>query len=325
VLKAVPDGSARAQLLISGEADIITEPPIDQLKKIEAAPTANVSDQADSNRHNLSISTKNEILAKPAARRTLSHAIDRESISGAIYQGYAKLALSPVSSKLSADQPAMGKYDVALAKKELADAGYPDGFDMEVSYATERPGPYAENLARLIQTDLKKVGVTVTLEAIPSAADFEEGVSQQKYESYLYSDRPSQPDAGFSLFLYSYSKSALNKSGYSSPALDATVLDALALPTGEERTRVLQEAFDVLADEEPILSLVEVPDLAGESVQHRGLPGAAVRRHDVPGADPQVGGRATTGGRSSGTVHPAAFGPPGHGYLPSSPWRRTDD
>ncbi|MCD9198718.1 ABC transporter substrate-binding protein [Aeromicrobium wangtongii] len=271
VMKAVPDGSSRAQLLISGEADIASEPPIDQLKKIEDSTSANVSEQADSNRHNLSISTKNEILAKPEVRRALSHAIDREAIVGAIYQGYAAPALSPISSTLAADQPAMGEYDVALAKKELAAAGYADGFDMELSYATERPGPYAENLARLIQTDLKKVGVNVSLKAVPSAADFEEGVSKQKYESYLYSDRPSQPDAGFSLFLYSYSKSALNKSGFANAELDDLVIKALKLPTGDERTGVLASALDVLAEQEPIISLVEVPDLAGISAGLKGF------------------------------------------------------
>lgn len=263
VIKAVPDGSSRAQLLIAGEVDIISEPPVDQLKKIEASDKAAVSNQADSNRHNFSISTKNEILAKPAVRRAMSHAINREAIVDAIYQGYAAPALNPISSKLWDDQPSMGEYDVDLAKQELADAGYPDGFDMVLNYATERPGPYAENLARLIQADLKKIGVNVNLKAVPSVADFEEGVANQKYESYLYSDRPSQPDAGFSLFLYNHSKSALNKSGYSNPELDAKVDEVLQLATGDERAKALTEAFAILADEEPILSLVEVPDLAG--------------------------------------------------------------
>lgn len=265
VIKAVPDGSSRAQLLISGDVDVISEPPIDQLKKIEDSKNAEVSNQADSNRHNFSISTKNEILAKPAVRRAMSHAIDRESIVDAIYKGYAAPALTPISSKLWADQPAMGEYDVDLAKKELAEAGYPDGFDMVLNYATERPGPYAETLARLIQTDLAKIGVNVTLKAVPSVADFEEGVANQKYESYLYTDRPSQPDAGFALFLYNHSKSALNKSGYANAKLDAKIDEVLKLATGDERSAALAEAFAILAEEEPILSLVEVPDLAGVS------------------------------------------------------------
>lgn len=263
IVKAVPDGSARAQLLIAGEVDLISEPPIDQLSNIESSEGARVSQMADSNRHNLSISTKSEILAQPKVRTALSHAIDRQTIADSIYQGYAKPALTPVSSVLWPDQPATGKYDPELAKKMLAEAGYPDGFDMVINFSTERPGPYAENLARLIQSDLAAIGVNVSLEAVPSVADFEDGVANQRYEAFLYSDRPSQPDAGFSLFLYSYSGSALNKTGFANAELDALILKALKLPTGDERAEIIEEALEILAAEQPILNLVEVPDLAG--------------------------------------------------------------
>lgn len=263
IIKAVPDGSARAQLLIAGEVDIISEPPIDQLKNIADSENARVSQMADSNRHNLSISTKSEILANPTVRQALSHAINREEIADSIYQGYAKPAYTPVSSVLLSDQPEVGKYDPKLAKKLLAEAGYADGFDMVISFSTERPGPYAENLARLIQSNFAEIGVNASLEPVPSPADFEAGVAEKRYESFLYSDRPSQPDPGFSLFLYSYSKSALNKTGYANAELDALILEALKLPTGAERTAVLEDAVAILAEDQPILNLVEVPDLAG--------------------------------------------------------------
>ncbi|GGM46151.1 ABC transporter substrate-binding protein [Dactylosporangium sucinum] len=271
VLKAVPEGSSRAQLLMSGDVDMISEPPIDQLKKIDASSRAKVSKQPDSNRHNLSVNMADPALGKPEVRHAISHAINRDAIVSSIYQGYAKPAYTPMSSVLFDNQPELGKYDPELAKQELAAAGYPNGLDIELSFSTERPGPYAENLGRLIQADLAKVGVKASLKAVPSVADFEGAVSAKKLQSYLYTERPSQPDIGFALYLYLFKGSSLNKSGYSNPELDRLTQQALGLAPGAERDAVVGQALKVVAEGEPIISLVEVPDLAGVAKDLKGF------------------------------------------------------
>lgn len=263
VIKAVPDASSRAQMLISGEVDMISEPPIDQMNKINESGRAVMSRQPDSNRHNLSVNMDDRALGNPKVRKAISHAINREAIVNSIYQGYAKAAFTPQSSMLLADQPQIGTYDPELAKKLLAEAGYPNGFEMTIAFNTERPGPYAENLGRLIQSDLQKVGIRANLRAVPSAADFEAGVSKREYQAYLYTERPSQPDPGFSLYLYLFSTSSLNKSGYNNRQFDQLVEKVLDLPSGAEREQTVKQALDILVDEEPIISLVEVPDLVG--------------------------------------------------------------
>ncbi|MCD9198689.1 ABC transporter substrate-binding protein [Aeromicrobium wangtongii] len=265
LIKNVPDGAARAQLLMAGEVDLISEPPIDQLKKIESNDATKVNVQPDTNRHNFNLSMKDPDLKKPEVRKAINMAIDRESIASSIYQGYAKAAWTPVPSNMLADQEPMIEYNPDEAKKLLADAGYADGLDFEISISSERPGPYAENIARLIQSDLKKIGVTVSIKNIPSPADFEQAVTAQSMQAYLYSDRPSQPDPGFSMFLYNASKSALNKVGFANPEFDALVAGTLKLDKGEERDAIIEDALQMLRDNQPIFSLVEMPDITGEA------------------------------------------------------------
>lgn len=264
VAKAVPDASARAQLLMSGDVDAITEPPIDQLKKIDESPNAEVSIQPDSNRHNISFNLGDKKLADPAVRKAISHAINREAIVESIYQGYAKPANSPQASGLLAGQPETGKYDPDLAKKLLAEAGA-EGLKIDLSFSTARPGPYAENLARLVQSDLKAVGITANVKGVPSPADFEAAVSERTMQSYLYTERPSQPDLGFSLFLYLHSGSALNKVGFANDEFDQLINEVLVTEAGEERDAAIAEAMDIVVANEPIISLVEMPDLVGIS------------------------------------------------------------
>ena len=270
VIRAVPEGSSRAQLLLSGEVDMISEPPIDQLKTIDDSSVAFVSQQPDTNRHNLTVSGKSEALSNPLVRQALNYAINRDGIVDAIYQGYAQPATNPVASSLWDDQPTMGEYDPEKAKELLAEAGYPDGFEMTLTYNAERPGPFAENLARLIQTDLKAVGITMNTQAVPSNTDFEAGVADQKYEAYLYTERPAIADIGYDLFLYLGSTSALNKSGYDNPAFDDAANRVLTTAPGPERDTAVQDAFAELVKDDPLVSLVEIPDLVGisESIEN---------------------------------------------------------
>jgi len=265
VIRAVPEGSSRAQLLVSGEVDMISEPPIDQLKTIDDSSSAFVSQQPDTNRHNFTVSGKSEALSKPLVRQALNYAINREGIVDAIYQGYAQPATTPVASSLWEDQPSMGEYDPEKAKDLLAEAGYPDGFKMTLTYNAERPGPFAENLARLIQSDLKAVGITMDTQAVPSNTDFEAGVADKKYEAYLYTERPAIADIGYDLFLYLGSTSALNNAGYNSPEFDDAANRVLTTAPGPDRDAAVEDAFSVLLEDDPLISLVEIPDLVGIS------------------------------------------------------------
>jgi peptide/nickel transport system substrate-binding protein len=263
VLRAVPEGSSRAQLLVSGEVDMISEPPIDQFETIENSSNALILEAKDTLRHNWTFNTTDPTLSDPLVRQALSHAVNREAIASAVYKGKAKPALTPQSSALLEGQPSMGEYDPDLAKQLLAEAGYEDGFDIEIAFSQERPGPYAEDIARLIQSDLAEVGVKATLNAVASTADFQAGVGEKQYQSFLYTERPSQPDIGFGLYLYLYSKSSLNTAGFNSPELDQITLDVLKMPEGDERSELVQQGLEIIAKNEPIASLVEVPSLTG--------------------------------------------------------------
>ncbi|WP_157962412.1 ABC transporter substrate-binding protein [Homoserinimonas sp. OAct 916] len=270
LIKGVPDGASRAQLLMAGEVDLISEPPIDQLKKIEESETAKVNVQPDANRHNFNLSMKDPDLQKPDVRRAISMAIDRETLAQSIYQGYAKPAWTAVPSNMLADQEPMIEYNPEEAKKLLATAGYPQGLQFEIAISSERPGPYAENIARLIQSDLKEIGVEVTIRNIPSPADFEADVTSQSLQAYLYTDRPSQPDPGFSMYLYNASTSTLNKAGFANAEFDTLVAQTLKLDKGEERDAIVDEALQMLRHYQPILSLIEMPDITGEASDLQG-------------------------------------------------------
>jgi peptide/nickel transport system substrate-binding protein len=60
-------------------------------------------------------------------------------------------------------------YDPAKAKQMLADAGYPNGFKIEMTYDPSDVGNKSQDIASMIVDMWSKIGVTVTLKAVEPA------------------------------------------------------------------------------------------------------------------------------------------------------------
>jgi peptide/nickel transport system substrate-binding protein len=99
-------------------------------------------------------------------RQAIAHAIDRQTISRQLVQGGSRVLDSACyPTQFGCEQAGMTKYDYdpAAARKLLADAGYPDGFDTElVSYVLPQYG-------QAIQTYLKAVGINAKLSQLSTS------------------------------------------------------------------------------------------------------------------------------------------------------------
>ncbi len=102
-------------------------------------------------------------------RLAASHAIDRAAVNQAETLGFSRLTGSIVPRifqfAIAVEPPA---YDPARAKKLLAEAGYPNGFDAGDFY----PFPPYNSMAEAIQGYLQAVGIKSRLRAMERAAYF---------------------------------------------------------------------------------------------------------------------------------------------------------
>ncbi|HEX3040453.1 MAG TPA: ABC transporter substrate-binding protein, partial [Caproiciproducens sp.] len=102
-------------------------------------------------------------------RKALQMAIDRKSILDQMYDGEGVVANTIVPSDIlgyNKDAKEI-KYDVNAAKQMLADAGYPNGFDLEIFQANDS----AETLQcnQVIQSLLGQIGVKVKITQLDKA------------------------------------------------------------------------------------------------------------------------------------------------------------
>ncbi|MCK4960965.1 MAG: hypothetical protein KAS19_00710, partial [Anaerolineales bacterium] len=113
---------------------------------------------------------------KLEVRRALWIATDLEEIRDAVYmEGDAKgypvakgsVGWTPLEERSDSIKE-LYEYDPVKAKQMLADAGYPDGFDFEITLKSGSPD--WEDVATMLADMWSEIGVTVTLNSMEQAA-----------------------------------------------------------------------------------------------------------------------------------------------------------
>lgn len=157
------DPAVRLAKLRAGECQIAAYPNIADLPSIKADPKLKLLSQPGLNIGYLAFNQLKKPFDDVRVRIALNMAIDRDAILKAIYQGAGQPAknLIPPTMWSYNDAVPQFKYDPAAAKKMLADAGYPNGFDTNLwAQPVQRPyNPNGRQMAELMQADLAKIGV----------------------------------------------------------------------------------------------------------------------------------------------------------------------
>jgi peptide/nickel transport system substrate-binding protein len=106
-------------------------------------------------------------LKDPRVRKAIAHAIDREAIVKNIVGGGAEVLqtiCTPSQVGCTHEGAPVYKYDPALSKKLLAEAGYPNGFEVDIHAYRER------NQTEAIINYLQAVGIKAKLNFLQYAA-----------------------------------------------------------------------------------------------------------------------------------------------------------
>jgi peptide/nickel transport system substrate-binding protein len=175
-VRYMPDLNSRELGLRNGQLDVINGTPdrawVDGLK---SAPNVKVDVFGVGEVATLFFRTTTPPLDKPAVRKALAYALDRKEFLALIGPGIAEPVFSPVPAKflpggLTEKEVQARKieyaYDPAQAKRLLAEAGFPQGFSLEV-VTSELPGYRV--LYESMQGQLAKVGVKVAVKVVDHA------------------------------------------------------------------------------------------------------------------------------------------------------------
>ena len=161
VIRHVPEAAAQRLMLEKGDIDMARNLTADQIQGIAGNVDLVVESYPKADIFYLGLSQKNEYLKNPKVRQALRWLVDYQGMADTFLKGKFKVHQSFWPSGFYAsllDTPF--KLDVAKAKALLAEAGYPDGFEVELDASNSSP---SSDMAQSIQATMAEAGVKVTI------------------------------------------------------------------------------------------------------------------------------------------------------------------
>ncbi len=242
---AITDSVARIQALQAGQIDYIDSIDPKQLA-LFSDPSQYTTQRVESGDWDgLIMRTDTKPFDDPRVRKALRIAVDRNAI--------IQIVLGDEGGHVACDNPVWPgdpyhwdggcSADVAGAKKLLAEAGYPDGIDVDVF--TSDVGATYVSLVEAYQQQVKPAGIRVNL--VMTAADgYWDDVWMK--EPFFVTGWGQRPAAQILAEAFR-SDAAWNESYYADPGFDALLDQARAEPDFAKRKALYVEAQQKLFDE----------------------------------------------------------------------------
>lgn len=262
--RPVSEVTTRVADLRLGRADIITDVPPDQIESLAKAPGVSVKSMMSSrNIHLIFNPLEGGPLADPRVRIALTHAIDVDGLIKNVLGGQGRRIATLFIPETAGFDPTIKPraYDPALAKKLLAEAGFPNGFEIGFDVPSGRYVKVDE-VAQAIAGQLAQVGVTAKIQR------FEWGSFVKRWTARKLSGL-TIIGAGDEMFdadqlLTSRLITNANYGGfYSSAKLDELILAGRKTTDVAARMKIYSQAQRIIQEDAPILPLYQQPNIFG--------------------------------------------------------------
>ena len=250
------EGAARLTELQAGTVDGIDNPSPDDYDKIRSDPNLVLYDRPGTNIFYIGFNNRYPPLNDVRVRRALAMAIDRQRIVENFYPAGTIVATQFMPPTIFGYTPEVTWYDFdpEAARALLAEAGYPDGFTIDLYYRDvfrsylPEPGRVAED----IQAQLKEnLNVTVNITVMESGA-FIDAADRGELPVHLLGWNADYPDA--TNFLdYHFGVGASDQFGDKFPEITEPLQKAAAIADPAERLVYYRQANQAIKDLVPMI------------------------------------------------------------------------
>ncbi|MBB6097297.1 peptide/nickel transport system substrate-binding protein [Deinobacterium chartae] len=255
VFRTIPETATQVVELRSGAVDLIVNLPPERVKELENNPRIDVAKSLGWGSTYFGFNTQSGPTRLPKVRQALAAAIDRDAIVNQLRGGMAVKASVPVPPTVwgAAKGVASPEYDVAKAKRLLAEAGYKNGFSIDL--ISTNTGEFPQ-LAQAIQFQLGQIGVKVNVKLLEYSA-FVQEVVKPNHGLYLSSWGTVTLDADYALYALFHSSEigTNNYALYKNPKVDKLLLQARRSNDSAERQKAYLEVQKQIASDLPLLTL----------------------------------------------------------------------
>ncbi len=257
-----PDAAVRAQKIKAGECQIALSPKPQDVLDAKKDKSLKVSETPAFMTAFVALNTQKKPLDNPKVRQALNMAFDRTTYTKTVFENTGTPAVNPYPPNTwSYDKNiAAYKYSPDAAKKLLADAGLPNGFETTIwvrpNGSVLNPNPKAG--AELLQADLAKIGVKAQVKIIEWGELIKEAKQGQHDMLFMgWAGDNGDPDNYLSpLFSCNAVKSGINFARFCDPQLDKLIADGKVTSDVAKRTKAYVDAQKIIHDQALWIPLV---------------------------------------------------------------------
>jgi len=267
IFTPIANPATRVAALVSGEVDVMEPVPVQDIARINASPNARVvvgpelrtiflgMDQKRDELLYSSVKGKNPFKDK-RVRQAFYQAIDINGIQRTVMRGASRPTALMVGPGINGWTEAQDKrlpYDAEAAKKLLADAGYPSGFEVTMNCPNDRYVNDAQ-VCQAVAANLARIGVKVNLAAETKGTYFPK-ILRRDTSFYLLGWTPTTYDAHNALDALMRCPNDKDGSGqfnlgaYCNPKLDELIGQIKSETDKGKRQGLIEQAFKIHTDD----------------------------------------------------------------------------
>lgn len=261
----ITDSNMMGNALQSGDIDLATNVQGTNIQAIKANDKLEMQQIQGLSIGYFSFNVNYEPFKNLKVRQAMNLALNREDLTKGIYKfGEAKPGYLPIpraswgyseeAEKTVKDMSGGTPEKIEEAKKLMKEAGYENGFNVELYCSNSRV-----NAATVMQAQMEKIGVKIAIKPLEWGA-FSDTVSKGNAQSYIMG-WTWYPDPDFFLFQMTHSNQigALGNGGQFKNAEVDKLLDEATTKTVDqkERAKIYADALKVIAKELPHLDLYD--------------------------------------------------------------------
>ncbi|HET7008754.1 MAG TPA: ABC transporter substrate-binding protein [Candidatus Binatia bacterium] len=263
IFKKVTEDAARLAALESGQADFINNVPDHEVARLKKHPRVRVDQLEGLRMFFLAFNFAFKPWDNKLVRQAANYSVDAPAIIRNIFDGIGYPCNGPVGANVLGADPKHKRYpyDPQKSKQLLAQAGYPNGCDIQLYYSAGRY-PKDREVCQVVAAQMVKGGFRVELISQEWALFWDkQGVNGGRLPFY-YIGRGSLTDAD-TLYDQYFRTGTTRRTNHSNAGFDKLVEEQQRTPDNKKRVQILQQAGKFIMDEALFIPLYNLADIYG--------------------------------------------------------------
>ncbi len=280
----IAEATNRTIELETGGVDIVYDVVPSDISRIESNDELVLMRQANLSTNYIGFNVEKEPFNDVRVRQAINHAIDVESIIGAVMEGVGQVSNGPLGPNVWGSNQSLQpyEYNVEKAKELMKEAGLENGFKTSIWTNDNKT---RMDIAEIVQNQLKAINIETEVKVVEWGT-YLDGTAKGEHDMFILGWTTVTGDADYGLYALFHSSQfgdAGNRTFYSNAKVDELLDKARVTADTAEREALYLEAQELVRDEAPWIFLYNGEYLDGTRANVKGFVQHPAGHHDLKG------------------------------------------